>query len=234
MSYCRISGFFELSERSFNAYEAPFEACPTSGPPSLALFGHYRSNITGCTTTTLPVSIRAPRRYREGSFATGAVVHVVGNAFIQTGGFISRVDASEMVPICPDTSSPLYPCESLLPLTRFDVLGTVGSDRYFLGDGTAVLLFDVSQYVRNRTKRFHIACVASFARRVLLFDCPARCLLSPSKHDIEVTDRTPVGTRLFFTGTCSHVLPSGLLAIDADEVIGDRISTALHARCIEL
>ena len=242
MSSCRVFAFINVGyDYAFRCYEPPVGAPPPSAEYNpVAMFRHYRSVMSCEDATSLPVSIRPPLPGSGRLYPYNSTVYIVGDLFVRTDGALSLIDASQMYTL-PVTALSSLQCDgtvsqyiSSFPPPYVDVFGSISSGRCLLSDGSALIFVDVSQYVRNRIMVFQLASVPFLIDGCFVAHCSIRCYLSPSKHDIAMTELAHVGHRIRFAGTCSNVLDSGVLSIDADEVEFDGHSTALRPVCIRV
>lgn len=173
MSSCTVYGFFDIGPRRRGLQQ------PVPGfPPRRALYGYYRSSISGTMQSLGSVYIRPPTPTWNDSLPDHAVVFVVGMIFAQTGHRASLIEAVHMDIV--HGSPTRHTCRIEFPPSLVNAVGTVAGEHYFLSDFFLAVPIMIRQDVWDRVRTFELTyiCLSCFGFRSLL-----KCSTVASSHN---------------------------------------------------
>ena len=231
MSSCHISGFFALAQGNRLRVNKPFRnptATTTAGSPG-TWYAFYDTTTTCLTDVFAAAQLRVYSPPGEPILPDHTIVYVIGKVCIQPGTERALIDATHMRPVPGDVNDPDYE-ERVpnFPYSYIDGVGIVSGQHERIDERSRVFPVSVSEYVRDEVKQFQLMSVFNVHRlffRILAADSACiffpslRCLFNGEKPRWMNTKIPNVGTCIHFSGLCSRLLPSGLMAVDLDDVV---------------
>ena len=161
--------------------------------------------------------VRIPSPLGKVIVPNDSVVVITGTVFIQTGPGDCFIDTTDVKMIPAEAASFLTSIPTFFA-SHIECLGNICGEPYILKDRSIVFPISVSVYVHNEMMLYQLMFVIlSYLTPVIIYFL-FRCLYSGDSLRWCNTPVPSVGMTVQFSGMCSCILPSGLVAVRSNNI----------------